>query len=38
LTVRVGRDDPKSQARFFLDQHAEVATLLDNMLGVLQRG
>jgi trehalose 6-phosphate phosphatase len=32
LTVRVGRDDPDSRARFFLDGTAEVALLLDRML------
>ena len=35
LTVRVGRDDPISQAAFFLDRQAEVATLLDTMLELL---
>jgi trehalose 6-phosphate phosphatase len=38
LTVRVGRDDPVSQAMFFLDQHAQVATLLDNMVMLLEGG
>jgi trehalose 6-phosphate phosphatase len=32
LTVRVGRDDPHSRARFFLDGHAEVGILLHRML------
>lgn len=32
LTVRVGRDDPTSQADFFLDSTAEVALVLDRML------
>jgi trehalose 6-phosphate phosphatase len=32
LTVRIGRDDPQSSARFFLDSQAEVATLLQDML------
>ena len=39
LTVRIGRDDPLSHAEYFLDSHAEVATLLQAMLDVLaQRG
>jgi len=32
LTIRVGREDPASQANFFLDSTAEVALLLDRML------
>ena len=32
LTLRVGRDDPSSYARFFLDAHAEVATFLQMLL------
>jgi len=36
LTVRVGRDDPGSRAAFFLDSHAEIVALLENMLGVLE--
>lgn len=32
LTIRVGREDPASQADFFLDSTAEVAMLLDRML------
>jgi trehalose-phosphatase len=32
LTVRVGREDPESQAEFFLDSTAEVGMLLDRML------
>jgi len=35
LTVRIGRDDPLSRADFFLDSHAEVATLLQAMLDLL---
>ncbi|MES2887652.1 MAG: trehalose-phosphatase [Pseudomonadota bacterium] len=35
LTVRIGRDDPRSQAKFFLDSHAEVALFLGKMLGPL---
>ena len=35
LTVRVGRDDPSSQAMFCLDNFGEVATMLDRMLAVL---
>lgn len=36
LTVRIGRDYPASLARFFLDSHSEVATLLQKMLSLLQ--
>ena len=35
LTVRVGRDDPMSRADFFLDDHSEIATLLEIALEVL---
>jgi trehalose 6-phosphate phosphatase len=35
LTVRVGRDDPGSQARFFLDSPAEMAVMLQEMLDLL---
>lgn len=35
LTVRIGRDDPASHAKFFLDSPAEMALLLDNMLSLL---
>ncbi|HUL64584.1 MAG TPA: trehalose-phosphatase [Burkholderiaceae bacterium] len=35
LTVRIGRDDPLSRADFFLDDHAEIATLLEILLDVL---
>lgn len=35
LTVRVGRDDPTSRARFFLDSASEVAMMLDRMLAEL---
>ena len=35
LTVRVGRDDPASRARFFLDGPNEMALLLERMLGWL---
>ncbi len=38
LTVRIGRDDPDSRARFFLDGQREVAMLLDRMLGLLGAG
>jgi len=31
LTVRVGRDDPSSQARYFLDSAADLPRLLDRM-------
>lgn len=36
LTVRIGRGDPHSRARFFLDSTAEVAMLLERMLALLQ--
>jgi trehalose 6-phosphate phosphatase len=36
LTVRIGRDDPTSRAAYFLDSHAEVATLLEAMLALLE--
>ncbi len=32
LTIRIGRDYPNSQARYFLDNSGEVATMLDRML------
>lgn len=32
LTVRIGRDEPQSRARYFLDSQAEVANFLDQML------
>jgi trehalose 6-phosphate phosphatase len=35
LTVRIGRDDPMSKARYFLDTHAEVATMLQQMVTAL---
>ena len=35
LTVRIGRDDPRSRANFFLDGHAEVALFLRMMLSQL---
>jgi trehalose 6-phosphate phosphatase len=35
LTVRIGRDDPRSHATFFLDGHAEVALFLGMMLNHL---
>jgi trehalose 6-phosphate phosphatase len=38
LTVRIGRDDPLSKAEFFLDSHAEVATLLQLLLELLDIG
>jgi len=37
LTIRIGRDDPASRARFFLDSPAEMAMLLERMLVVLSR-
>jgi trehalose 6-phosphate phosphatase len=36
LTVRIGRDDPLSHARFYLDTHAEVATMLQMMVTALR--
>jgi len=36
VTVRVGRDGPRSRAGFFLDSHAEVEALLDVMLDQLR--
>ncbi len=35
LTVRVGRDDPHSRARYFLDGPNEVALMLEHMLSLL---
>ncbi|MFO1339254.1 MAG: trehalose-phosphatase, partial [Burkholderiaceae bacterium] len=35
LTVRVGRDDPASQARYLLDGLADLPGLLDRMLAAL---
>ncbi|MCK7500937.1 MAG: hypothetical protein MZW92_70350 [Comamonadaceae bacterium] len=35
LTVRVGREDPNSQARFFLDSQSEVTQLLEQLLTLL---
>ncbi|MNU05762.1 hypothetical protein D3C72_2506770 [compost metagenome] len=35
LTVRIGRDDPRSRAAYFLDGHAEVALFLGMMLNAL---
>lgn len=32
LTVRVGRDDPRSRARFFLDSQAEMPLVLEEMI------
>lgn len=32
LTVRIGRENPASKAQFFLDSHAEVATMLQQLL------
>jgi trehalose 6-phosphate phosphatase len=37
LTVRVGRDYPMSQAKFYLDSSGEVATMLDRMLKALNQ-
>lgn len=38
LTLRIGRDDPGSQAHFGLDSQQEVALLLDRMLAQLPAG
>ncbi len=35
LTVRIGRDDPHSQAMFFLDGQDEVVALLDRMIALV---
>lgn len=37
LTIRIGRNDPASRARFFLDSPAEMAMLLERMLVLLSR-
>ena len=36
LTIKIGRDNPASQARFFLDSHSEMAILLQKMLSLLR--
>ncbi len=36
LTVRVGRDDPRSRAMYFLDSPAEMAMLLEKMEAALE--
>lgn len=35
LTIRVGRDDPRSKAQYFLDSPGEMALLLDRMVSLL---
>jgi trehalose 6-phosphate phosphatase len=35
LTIRVGRDDPRSKAQYFLDSPGETAMLLDRMVSLL---
>lgn len=35
LTIRVGRDNPRSKAQYFLDSPAETAMLLDRMVSLL---
>lgn len=35
LTIRVGRDDPRSKAQYFLDSPGETAVLLDRMVSLL---
>ncbi len=37
LTIRVGRDDPRSKAHYFLDSPAEIAVLLERMVSLLAR-
>lgn len=37
LTIRVGRDDARSKAQFFLDSPVEMALLLDRMVVLLAR-
>lgn len=32
LGIRIGRDDPKSRADYFLDNHSEIGMLLDRLL------
>jgi trehalose 6-phosphate phosphatase len=36
LTIRIGREDARSQAHYFLDSHAEVAQFLGRMIRQLQ--
>lgn len=36
VTVRIGRDDPTSAARFFLDDHTEVAQVLARLLAAAE--
>ena len=36
LTVRIGREDPLSSARFFLDSHSEVAPMLQSMIAAFK--
>lgn len=36
LTVRIGREDPLSHARFYLDTHSEMATMLQKMLALVR--
>ncbi len=36
VTVRIGRDDPTSRARFFLDEHAEVTQILARLLAAVE--
>lgn len=35
LTIRVGRDDPRSKAQYFLDSPAETTLLLDRMVSLV---
>lgn len=36
LTVRIGREDPLSSARYFLDSHSEVAPMLQSMIAAFK--
>ena len=37
LTIRLGRDDPRSKAHHFLDSPGEIAVLLERMVSLLAR-
>ncbi len=38
LTVRVGRDDPRSRAAFFLEDQSEVLAFLQQLAGLMEAG
>ena len=38
LTVRVGRENPNTQAKYFIDSSSEIAIMLDRMLTILAVG